>query len=176
MNSIEIAENFDKKHKDVLRTIRTLIKRNPETEKYFIKSSYIASNGKSNPMYQLSSEGENILHQKFQFNIRSARFEYKMLNEICDFLDLLNIAYEKQYPILKYRIDLYIPQFNVAIEYDEKEHEQKREYDYRRQKEIEQVTGFKFFRIKEDETVGTVIAKITKQIMSEVNICERKAV
>ena len=53
---------------------------------------------------------------------------------------------------------------------------QKREYDYRRQKIIEQLAGFHFVRIKEGETAGTAIAKITKQVMSEVNIYERKIV
>ncbi len=66
---------------------------------------------------------------KFKYNIRSARFEYNYLNEIKDFLDGMNIKYIPQCPVDNYRIDLYIPKFNLAIEIDEEEHKYKKDYD-----------------------------------------------
>lgn len=175
MNSVEIAKEYNKAHKDILRMIRNLIKRNPEIKSSFTKSSYIASNGKKNIMYDISTNGEKILRNKFKYNIRSARFEYKMLNEICDFLDGLHIKYIKQYPVLSYRIDLFLPDYNLSVEYDEKEHKYKQEYDRNRENNITDNIGCKFVRIKEDETIGSAIARILEIIGGEI-FNEKRAV
>ena len=90
-NSREIAEKFGRHHKHVIDSIRKLIKRNPELSKHFIEDSYIADNGKANILFQIDDIGADILTNKFKYNIRSARFEYKYINEIKDFLDEMNI-------------------------------------------------------------------------------------
>ena len=61
-----------------------------------------------------------------------------------------------QYPILNYRIDFYLPEINLAIEYDGKEHSTRRAHDNKRQKEIESEIKFiKFIRVDEgNENVG----------------------
>lgn len=104
------------------------------------------------------------MNNKYKYNVRSARFEYKYLNEIKDFLDIMDINYFYQYPVDDYRIDLYIPKYNLAIEIDEKEHKYKKEYDSIRQKYIENQIQCKFIRINEGETCGSVIAKIVKEL------------
>ena len=78
MNSVEIAKEYNKAHKDILRMIRNLIKRNPEVKSSFTKSSYIASNGKKNIMYDISTNGEKILRNKFKYNIRKWDFTSKL--------------------------------------------------------------------------------------------------
>ena len=45
-----------------------------------------------------------------------------MLNEIKDFLKIMQIKYICQYQIDKYRIDMYLPDYNIAIEIDEDWH------------------------------------------------------
>lgn len=57
------------------------------------------------------------------------RFEYKYLNEIKGFLHEINIEYVLQYIVGGYRIDLYIPKYNIAIGIDEEEHKYKKDYD-----------------------------------------------
>lgn len=52
--------------------------------------------------------GVDILKNRFKYNVRSARFEYKYLNEIEDFLIVMNIDYAEQYQVDNYKIDLYI--------------------------------------------------------------------
>lgn len=52
-----------------------------------------------------------------------------------------------QYKILNYFIDWYIPELNIAIEFDEKYHENKKG-DNTRQKEIEKELNCKFIRYK----------------------------
>ena len=44
----------------------------------------------------------------------------------------------KQYPVLNYKIDFYLPFFHIGIEYDEDEHKYRTDDDNNRQKEIEQ--------------------------------------
>ena len=163
-DSRQIAERFGKKNKDVIRSIRNLIKRNPELFKHFMEDSYIADNGKANVQFQMDDVGTEILANKFKYNVHSARFEYKYLNEIQDFLDAVNIGYILQYQVDNYRIDLYIPKFNLAIEIDEREHKYKKDYDDIRQRYIENKIHCKFVRINEGESCGSVIAKIAKEL------------
>lgn len=140
------------------------MKRNTELSKHFVESSYISSRGKCYPKYQIDDEGIEIIKNRYKFNIRSARFEYKYLNEIQDFLDAVNIRYILQYLVGNYRIDLYIPLYNIAIEIDEEEHKYKRDYDIKRQNYIEKQIHCKFIRINEGESCGSVMARITKEI------------
>lgn len=76
----------------------------------------------------------------------------------------MNIKYILQCPVDNYRIDLYIPKFNLAIEIDEEEHKYKKDYDDIRQRYIENKIHCKFVRINEGESCGSVIAKIAKEL------------
>ena len=91
----------------------------------------------------------------------------------------------KQYPVLDYRIDLYIPSLKIAIEFDEKKHfESKKNIkeDFERQLIIESELDCTFYRIDErkdillqiDNIAKLVIEKITgeKQILSGMFITE----
>lgn len=148
----------------MMRTIRNILKRNPELSKHFVESSYISSRGKNYHNFQIDGIGVNILINKFKYNVRSARFEYKYINEIKDFLDEINIEYVLQYIVGDYRIDLYIPKYNIAIEIDEEEHKYKKNYDLQRQNYIENQIHCKFIRVNESESCGSVIAKIVKEL------------
>ncbi len=169
VNSREIAERFGKDHDKVCRTIRNIIKKNPEFINEFILSYYISARGRTYKYYLLTNNGAEILTNKFKYNIRSARFEYKYLNEIEDFLNIMNIKYILQYRVDNFRIDLYIPKYNLAIEIDEKEHKYKKDYDIKRQNYIEDKIHCKFIRVNEDEGCGSVIARIVKELKMFVN-------
>jgi len=54
-----------------------------------------------------------------------------------------------QYPVLNYRIDFYLPELNIAIEYDEKHHNSNKKSDNERQKEIEKILKCDFIRVGE---------------------------
>lgn len=154
-----------------MRDIRSILKRNPELVKYFIESTYISSRGKCYPKYQMDNTGVDIINNRYKFNIRSARFEYKYLNELKDFLDEMNIKYILQYSVGNYRIDLYIPEYNTAIEIDEKEHRYKQDYDHKRQNYIENQIHCKFIRVNEGESCGSVIARIVKELKMFTDRC-----
>lgn len=146
-----------------MRDIRNLLKKNPELSEHFFEGTF-TSNCRHYFKFNIDDTGADILTNKFKYNIRSARFEYKYLNEIKDFLDEMNIKYILQFPVDNYRIDLYIPKFNLAIEIDEEEHKYKKDYDKIRQKYIEKQIHCQFIRINEGESCGSVIARIVKEL------------
>lgn len=164
VNSREIAERFGKNHDKVCRAIGNIVKKNPELTNDFILSYYISSRGRKYKCYLLTNDAVGILTNKFKYNIRSARFEYKYLYEIEDFLNLMNIDYIEQYQVDNYRIDLYIQKYNIAIEIDEKEHKYKKDYDKIRQKYIEKQINCTFIRVNEGESCGCVMARIVKEL------------
>jgi len=163
-NSREIAIKYEKRHKSILRTIDRITKKNPELSRYFMRSSYISKDGRRLKQYDIDNIGVDILSNRFKYNIRSARFEYKYLNEIEDFLNMMNIEYIEQYQVGNYKIDLYIPKFNLAIEIDEKEHKYKKNYDLIRQNYIENKIHCKFVRVNEGESCGSMIARVIKEM------------
>lgn len=163
-NSREIAIKYEKLHKSILRTIGRIIKKNPELSRYFMKSSYISKDGRRLIQYDIDDMGADIIKNRFKYDVRSARFEYKYLNEIKDFLNLMNVDSVEQFQVDNYRIDLYIPKYNIAIEIDEAEHKYKQDYDCKRQNYIENKIHCKFIRVKEGESCGSVIARIVKEL------------
>lgn len=163
-NSREVAARYQKRHYSVLKSISEITKRNPELSKYFIESSYISKDGRRLKQYQIDDAGADILENKFNYNTRSARFEYKYLNEIEDFLNEMNMDYIEQYPVDNYRIDLYIPKYNTAIEIDEEKHKYKTDHDSIRQNYIEKQIHCKFIRINEGESCGSALARVVKEL------------
>ena len=103
---------------------------------------------------------ENIL-------ILSSRKEIEFLDQLEQALQPFNIKGIRQYNILSYRIDYYIPSINIAIEYDENNH---RDYSYEthegRQKEIENQLKCRFIRISDDNTNSYNIGFVIKNIFN----------
>lgn len=73
----------------------------------------------------------------------------------------------KQYSVLGYRIDYYIENLNIAIEYDENGHDH---YDYKshelRQKLIEEEIGCRFIRVTDKESHEYNIGYVIKNIFN----------
>jgi very-short-patch-repair endonuclease len=94
------------------------------------------------------------------------RKEIEFLNQLEDALKPFDIKGERQYPILNYRIDYYIESLNIAIEYDENDHNH---YSYDRhegrQLEIEQELNCRFIRISDKNTDAYNIGYIIKMIL-----------
>lgn len=159
-----MAKRFEKRHDHITRDIRIFLKKNPEFSKHFFESSYISSRGRCYFEFEMDDIGADILRNKFKYNVRSARFEYKYLNEIKDFLEEMSIYYILQFQVGVYKIDLYIPKYNISIEIDEEEHKYKREYDIKRQDYIESQIHCKFICVNEGESCGSVLAKLIKKL------------
>ena len=97
------------------------------------------------------------------------RKEIKFLDKLQEALKPFDLEGIKQYKILNYRIDFYIPKLNIAIEYDENEH---KDYSYKqqqgRQKEIENSLGCDFIRISDKQNdeynIGLVLLHISNKL------------
>lgn len=81
-------------------------------------------------------------------NTKKQCIEANVLESIIDYLDVRKIKYELQYPLGKYKIDMYIPKFNIVIEIDEMGHiDRNPKYEKERYKFIEKNLTKKIFRI-----------------------------
>lgn len=112
-----------------------------------------------------------LTDEKFIDTITSSCKEEEFINKLIEVLKPLGLkSFKKQFKISKYRIDLYLPELNIAIEYDENNH---KGYTYEqqegRQKEIEENLGCKFIRITDNKTdehnIGYVINKMFDELI-----------
>ena len=63
--SLEIAEKFNKQHKNILRDIRTLISSSPQSKSMFDECFYINKNNRNMPMYKVNKNGFMLLTMNF---------------------------------------------------------------------------------------------------------------
>lgn len=96
----------------------------------------------------------NVYNKEIRFRERLG----KILNQ-------LDIEYKFQHKVLNYRIDIYIPSLNTAIEYDEGNHKY---YSYKqhngRQAKIEKELGCRFIRVNDSYDIDTAIGIVLKNI------------
>jgi very-short-patch-repair endonuclease len=99
--------------------------------------------------------------------ILSSRKEIEFINQLEEALEPFNIKGIRQFSILSYRIDYYIPSLKVAIEYDENDH---KNYSYEahegRQQEIEKKLGYRFIRVSDKNTNSYNIGFVIKNIFN----------
>ena len=111
-----------------------------------ILACFIGSGKASTQIYKhLSSlNGREVVIQKK--TRKELLFEIN-LNEIFDGITKV-IA---QYPVLRYRVDFFLPELNIAIEYDEAHHKYKKQQDIKREQEIMGFLNCKIIRVAEGE-------------------------
>ena len=99
--------------------------------------------------------------------ILSSRKEIEFINQLEEALEPFDIKGIRQFSILSYRIDYYIPSLKVAIEYDENAH---KNYSYEahegRQQEIEKKLGCRFIRVFDKNTNSYNIGFVIKNIFN----------
>lgn len=100
--------------------------------------------------------------------ILTSRKEPEFINQLEQVLAAFNIKGIRQYQVLNYRIDYYIPSLNIAIEYDENGHDH---YTYEnhelRQLEIEEKLGCKFIRVTDKNEDCYNIGLVLKQLFDK---------
>ena len=95
------------------------------------------------------------------------RKETKFIAKLQTVLNTMDITSIAQCSVMDYRIDLYIPQYKLAIEYDENDH---RYYTYEqhqgRQEKIQNILGCEFVRLSnsnsDEYNIGIVMKVILK--------------
>lgn len=169
--------------------ILTLTKGNFTLSDYFIKSTYKDAKGQTRKCYECTKigcelicqkstgKGGYLLANKLQELFPSEkdsmtllyidRPEITFINELEDALKSFNIQGIRQFNVLSYRIDYYIPSLNIAIEYDENNH---KHYTYEqhegRQQEIEKELGCRFIRVSDNNTNSYNIGLVIKEIFN----------
>lgn len=131
-----------------------------------ISLSHTNSKSKDNFICFLKENGYLEFNEVFSFT----RKEILFIEELEKVLEPLDIEVIRQYPILSYRIDCYIPKFKLAIEYDENDHDY---YSYEnqelRQQNIEKELGCKFLRINDSNNNLYNIGIVVKEIIEQLN-------
>lgn len=104
------------------------------------------------------------LSEKF---VLTSRKEIEFIDQLEETLKPFNLIGIRQYKINSYRIDYYIPSLNLAIEYDENDHQG---YSYEahegRQKEIEDTLKCRFIRVTDDNTNNFNIGLVLKEMFN----------
>ena len=190
ISSREVAKTMEVRHDHLSEKIYGINKifddLKIESEKYWFESTF-ENRGKQYREYQVTKLGCELLCKKsagkkgyilasklknvfpdiyeslIVFNLE--RGEVRFLNSLEDALKPFNIQGIRQYMVLSYRIDYYIPSLNIAIEYDENGH---KNYTYEahegRQAEIEKELGCRFIRVNDSNTDDYNIGLVIKNI------------
>lgn len=84
VSSVQLAEHFDKEHKNVLRLISSLLSsfNKQRLSKHFFKSNYTDNKGERRPMYLMDRDGFSLLVMSFKGE--------KALKWKLDFIDAFN--------------------------------------------------------------------------------------
>lgn len=105
-------------------------------------------------------------------NLIEDRYKYKKTPKETEFISELELALkpfnlkgQTQYAVFNYRIDYYIPELNIAIEYDENDHKgytcEKQEL---RQKRIENELGCRFIRVSDKDSNAYNVGLVIKEM------------
>lgn len=156
----------------------------------FKPSSYADKNGQQRPCFKLNKEAvkymadmtktrDKIPIQKIYEDMGGVgsvvycidRFETSFFKKLSDTLFAMNIELDRQkVSCSKYRLDGYLPQYNIAIEYDELQHYVKpqKSKDIKRQKAIEKELGCQFIRLDYRNTDAYNIGLVFKELFKEL--------
>lgn len=143
MNTKELAERFDIEHKQILSYIERLQDMFGDAQVY--NQTYVSEQNKVLPAYELSNEAViYLLTSKRMFRNspdrlktcsdilydlgaehtivlgEATRKEAIFYDMLVDFFPDLTIL--SQFPVNRYLIDFYLPEYNIAVEYDETHH------------------------------------------------------
>lgn len=173
------------KDNKTLGLLEIIKQQNLDTKKYFIESSYKDKKNQSRICYDCTLDGvkmyidytrnyrdkEPLLYwynknsNTNQNIILCDRKEKYFIDELEEILNVMNIKCIRQFRVLKYYIDLFIPDFHLAIEYDEGNH---KNYTYEnhglRQNNIEKVISCRFIRLSDFDSNLHNIGIVMKEI------------
>jgi phage regulator Rha-like protein len=63
--SVEVAEQFDKRHRDVMRAIRDLLKKDPGLDAHYKLASHLVAGTNPQPYFKMDRRGYVVLTSSF---------------------------------------------------------------------------------------------------------------
>ena len=109
-------------------------------------------------VYEFLGGNENI-----DIYVSNERLEISFFKLLKEALKEIDVKLIHQYYVSGYRIDFFIPEYNLAIEYDEDHHKLRTKEEKIREKEIKKETGCKFIRCSYRDSNIKNLMKILKE-------------
>lgn len=149
--------NMYNNHNEIINTTKhnsliTFINKNGVSE-LIMHTKNISSTEK----YKLLDEFKTVVILK---DIRETSF----MTKLCKFLDSFDIAHIKQFVVGDYRVDMYLPDHNIVIEYDEEHHDRQIEDDILREDYLKLTLGCHIIRCSFRDSNEINIIKVFKFI------------
>ena len=182
VNSRVIAEQLGKEHRGVLRNLDNMLETS-DSSSLIISSTYVNEQNKQTYReYLLTKKGLGLYLNRIQLLKNKipesllefadmtqfhtyTRFEISFLDMLEEALNELNIVGTRQYNVDKYRVDFYIPNLNICIEYDEEYHCSKTDKDTERQIYITNKLNCNFIRCNYKDSDIKNVMKVIKYIL-----------
>ncbi|MGL5714307.1 MAG: DUF559 domain-containing protein [Paraclostridium sp.] len=105
----------------------------------------------------------------------NSRFEISFINMLEEALDTFNIKGIKQYNVDRYRVDFYIPEYNIAVEYDEEQHCNKvnMKMDMEREGYIKSKLNCEFIRCDYKNSDIKNVMQVVVKIMDKIGLLKK---
>lgn len=180
-NPTKAIDNIHHKHEERLNKFSTTVTLGMMEGDRFVKRKRLIYNLQGIMFIIQSSQVKKELKEKFLMKIQdkignkeliviTERKELSFVNDLEEFLSAFNVKGIAQYKVDdKYRIDYYIPDLKIAIEYDENGHKNyDREKERMREEYIKNKLGCKFIRVPDDNSDIKNIGIIAKELYNYV--------
>jgi very-short-patch-repair endonuclease len=110
-------------------------------------------------------EIKNFLGFNEDTKVILTRPEIEFISELEKALDVFHIQSIRQFQVLNFKIDLYLPEFKIAIEFDENNHKNYSiQAEQKRKDSIQEILGCRFLRLSDKDFCGINIAKVLKEV------------
>ena len=184
-----IAEQLGKRHDNVVRDLEQILE-NGDLMSLIISSTYeVSGQSRKYKEYLLTPEGLGIYLNKIQtinkklpeFLLEFAdmkqfhshtRFELSFLDMLEEALTEIGIFGNRQYCVDQYKLDFYIEELKLTIEYDEEHHSSKIDEDTKRQEYIMKKLGCIFIRCNYKDSDIKNVMKVIKYILKGSDLSE----
>lgn len=110
-------------------------------------------------VYEFLGGNENI-----DIYVPNERFEISFFKLLKEALKEIDVKLIHQHYVLGYRIDFFLPEYNLAIEYDEEGHKFHKKEDKLREEKIKKEIGCKFIRCSHKDSNIKNLMMILKKI------------
>ncbi len=95
-SSREVAEHFEKRHKNVLQSIKNLTAKNSAMKNMFIESEYISSRGREEKEYLMTRDGFSLLVMGFT-GVKALEWKLKYIDAFNKMEQLIKSQYQGKY-------------------------------------------------------------------------------